>query len=105
MRQFTFYIGLNDKDTKAQKIDTIEAYKIASNLCADYFGGGTIYNAQGIYKHDDGAIVIENTLRIEVLDFNNSLFENVRDFVGTCKRVFNQESIAVQISEVNSELW
>ena len=26
--KFTLYLGLNDKDTKSQKIATVEAYKI-----------------------------------------------------------------------------
>ena len=105
MKRYTLYLGLNDKDTKTQKIDTIEAYKVCQNMCADFFGGGTIFSAKGVYKHDDGSIVIENTLRIEVLEFNNSIREQVRDFVGTLKSVFNQESVAVQIEQVNSELW
>ena len=105
MKRYTLYLGLNDKDTKTQKIDTIEAYKVCQNMCADFFGGGTIFSAKGVYKHDDGSIVIENTLRIEVLEFNNSIREQVRDFVGTLKSVFNQESVAVQIEKVNSELW
>ncbi len=31
-KQTNLYIGLNDKDTKVQKIDTIEAYKIVYNI-------------------------------------------------------------------------
>lgn len=105
MRRFTCYLGLNDKDTKTQKVDTIEAYKVCENLCADFFSGGTIFSAKGVYKHDNGDIVIENTLRIEIFDFDGSIYERIRDFVGTLKSVFNQESIAVQIEQVNSELW
>lgn len=105
MKRYTFYLGLNDKNTKTQKIDTIEAYKICQNMCADFFGGGTIFSAKGIYKHDDNTIVIENTLRIEILEFDGSIYERVRNFVGTLKSVFNQESVAVQVETVNSELW
>ena len=32
MEKITLYVGLNDKDTKAQKIDTLEAVKITKNL-------------------------------------------------------------------------
>ena len=105
MKRYTLYLGLNDKDTKTQKIDTVEAYKVCENMCADFFGGATIFSAKGIYKHDDDSIVIENTLRIEILEFDTSIYERVRDFVNTLKSVFNQESIAVQIEQVNSELW
>ena len=67
MKKFTLYMGLNDKDAKVQVISTIEAYKVVSNIIAKDFGGGTIFEAQGIYKHDDGKIVFEKTLRIEIL--------------------------------------
>lgn len=105
MKRYTLYLGLNDKDTKAQKVDTIEAYKIVENLCASMFGGATIFSAHGVYKHDDNTIVIENTLRIELLEFDSSILDGVREFVRILKEVFNQESIAVQIETVNSELW
>ena len=67
MKKFTLYMGLNDKDLKVQVISTIEAYKVVSNILAKDFGGGTIFEAQGVYTHDNGAIVFEKTLRIEIL--------------------------------------
>lgn len=105
MKRFTLYLGLNDKDTKFQKIETVEAYKIVEDLCASMFEGATIFNAAGVYKHDDGSIVVENTLRIEILEFDTDLMNSMREFVNTLKRVFNQESVAVSIQEINSELW
>lgn len=105
MKKYTLYLGLNDKDTKTQKIDTLEAYKVVENMLASMFDGGTIFNAHGVYKHDNGDIVIENTLRIEILEFGDSILEKVREFVRTLKDIFNQESIAVQIEVCNSELW
>lgn len=93
MEKFTLYLGLNDKDTKQQMINTLEAYKIVSNILASDFGGGTIFEAQGIYKHDDGTIVYEKTLRIEILF---AKFEQIKILVNELKKIFNQESIAVQ---------
>lgn len=102
MTKYTLYMGLNDKETKRQMISTVEAYKIVSNLVSQMFDGGTIYEADGVYKHDDGTIVIEKTLKIELLFAEQ---KDVKDFCETLKRVFNQESIAVQREEINSELW
>lgn len=102
MEKFTLYLGLNDKDTKTQKIGTIEAYKVVENLIAEDFGGGTIYEARGVYRHDDGQIVKENTLRIELLF---TTLEAVKGLVATLKRAFNQESIAVQRENICSELF
>lgn len=102
IKKFTLYLGLNDKDTKTQQIATVEAYKIVSNLISSDFDGGTIFEARGIYKHEDGQIVTETTLRIELLFAEKKQVKNLCD---TLKKLFNQESIAVQEEVINSELW
>lgn len=102
INKFTLYMGLNDKDSKRQEISTLEAYKVTTNMLAATFGGGTIFDAEGIYKHDDDTVVIEKTLRIEILFAE---LPAVRAFVAELKKVFNQESIAVQHEQINSDLW
>lgn len=102
IKKFTLYLGLNDKDSKQQEISTLEAYKIVSNLISKDFVGGTIFEAKGIYKHDDGTIVTETTLRIELL-FTDAI--HVKTLCDTLKKLFNQESIVVQEEIINSELW
>ena len=99
MTKYTLYIGLNDKDTKQQKIDTLEASKIVQNVLTDTTGGGTIYSATGVYKHDNGAVVIENTLRVELVAV---AIEAVRGAVETIKTLLNQESIILQTENVQS---
>lgn len=99
----TIYLGLNDKNTKTQIISTLEAYKIVNNLITKQFDGGTIFEAQGIYKHDNGIIVIEKTLRIELLLFNGHDIKKVDNLITILKNVFNQESVAVQTENITSE--
>ena len=101
MKKFTLYVGLNDKDTKIQKISTLDAYKMVENVITKKTDGYTISEAQGYYKHEDGTLTIENTLRIEMLFVNKEL---VKEFVGTLKIMLNQESIAVEETTVTSEL-
>lgn len=101
MKKITLYVGLNDKDTKTQKIDTVEAVKIVSNLIYTMMDGGTIYNATGIYKHENGDIVIENTLRIELIDCDE---KSLGRLIETLKSVLNQETIIKQTELINSEL-
>ena len=101
MKKFTMYLGLNDKDTKTQKIGTLEAYKVAMNILTRYTDGGTIFEADGFYKHDDGTITIEKTLRIELLFIERTTALKIADEL---KIVFNQESIALQEDNINSEL-
>ena len=99
MHKYTLYIGLNDKDTKRQKLDNLEASKIVQNILTDITGGGTIYNATGVYKHDDGTIIIENTLRVEIVA---SALEAVKKAIEYIKRALNQESIILQTERVES---
>ena len=101
MKKHTVYLGLNDKDTKTQKIGTVEAYKIVENIITKMFDGGTIFEASGIYKHESGQVVIEKTLRIEILFASD---EKIKDFCSSLKAVFNQESVALQSEQINSLL-
>lgn len=101
MKKFTLYVGLNDKDTKLQKIGTLAARDIANNIITQETDGFTISEAQGYYRHEDGTITIENTLRIELLFVD---IEVIKRLVKQFKILFNQESIAVEETEVNSVL-
>ena len=101
MKKFTLYLGLNDKDKKIQLINTVEAYKIVNNIITSYTDGATIFEASGIYKHDDGTVIIEKTLRIELLFIEkNTVLEIIRQL----KTIFNQESVALSEEEIKSEL-
>ncbi len=102
IKKHTLYLGLNDQTTKTQKIGTIEAYKIAQNILTEFCDGGTIFEAQGFYKHLDGKITLEKTLRIELLFTDDQTVKKICDIL---KTVFNQESIAIQTEVINSELY
>lgn len=101
MKKFTLYLGLNDKDKKTQLINTVEAYKIVNNIITSYTDGATIFEASGIYKHEDGIVTIEKTLRIELLFIEKS---TVLEIIKQLKMIFNQESIALSEEEIKSEL-
>lgn len=100
MNKTTLYIGLNDKESKRQEINTSEAIKILSNLLLD-IGGATIYNATGIYTHENGDIIIENTLRVELFEINQQTLKNKIEII---KQVLNQESIIIQQENVNTTI-
>lgn len=93
MTKFILFLGLFDKDSKAQEISTLNAFKIASNLVTDIVGYGTITEAMGIYTHDDGTIVNEPTLRIEI---TGSELEKIKRLAIALKQAFNQESVALE---------
>ena len=97
MKKHIFYVGLNDKDTKKQE------------LSKDYFvdtiyetvGDCTISDAYGFYTHDDGSLVKEPSLRVEML-FKNDM--DIRGFADRLKATLNQESIGYETVESNSIL-
>lgn len=100
--KYSLYLGLNDKDTKTQKIDTLEAYKILCNLLKSYnIEGFTVYNAHGFYVHDDGTYTVENTLKVELMFIDEITIDNI---IKQLKIIFNQESIIKQVEKVTSEL-
>ena len=98
MRKTTLYVGLFDKETKRQRIGTVEAYKVAENITMSIVDGATISEASGIYKHDDGSVIIEPSLRIELLD---ATAEQVAGIVGALKHTLNQESVLVEQNTVS----
>lgn len=100
MNKTTLYIGLNDKTLKRQIIDTVEATKIVYNIIVDCSDGGTIYSATGVYRHDDGTVVIENTLRVELFNVDPAIVDRI---IYRSKIALNQESIIKQTETVTSE--
>lgn len=102
MKKITLYVGLNDKDSKVQEVGTIDAYKMVSNVIGV---DSTITEGRGIYKHEDGTVVSEVSLIVELLDFDNILSKGwVKNKIDQIKTLLNQENVAVQYQEVESEL-
>lgn len=100
--KYTLYVGLNDKDSKIQEISTIDAYKIIVNVCKiSGLDGFTIGEATGFYVHEDGEIVTEKSLRIEILFSSNEVIDAI---IKDIKTILNQESVVKQVEEVTSEL-
>ena len=96
------YVGLNDKTTKAQEINTLDAYKITMRAVQRAgYDGATITEATGFYTHESGAVVIEKSLRIEILFCNE---EKTAELVQSLKILFNQESIAIEKMTIESAL-
>lgn len=103
-KKVTFYIGLNDKDTKTQRVNALDASNIVANIfVAHDVDGATIGGGQGVYKHEDGTVVIEQTIIVQVYEFGAPI-----DIDGICadvKTALNQESVAVEQTETDSALY
>lgn len=102
LEKFILYVGLNDKDLKTQKINTIDAYNIVNNILLNYVEGATVAQAKGIYKHNNGNFTTENTFIIELLFTDKATVEAI---CNELKRILNQESIAIQKQMMESYLY
>ena len=101
MLKFTISLGLKDKDTKKQKITTRKAKRKLQKLLYANGLDATIYKASGLYTHDNGRQVKENTIRIDLYFAKE---DKVIDFCQTLKTEYNQESVALERVAVNSDL-
>lgn len=102
--KLTFYIGLNDKDAKVQTMPTMEAGRLVERIFVNHdCDGATITSARGVYKHEDGTIVTEETIMVYVFEFGEPL--DVRAICNDLKVALNQESIAVERRETDSALY
>lgn len=91
-KTYQIALGLNDRETKVQKYSTIEAYKIVTNLICARFGGGSVFEGRGVYRHTDGsnAVVSETTLFIFISGAERSA---IMAFCAELREMFNQESV------------
>lgn len=100
--KYILSIGLNDKDTKEQIIDKSRSYKIVEDiLIKNGINGGTIYDTTGFYRHEDGVIVREPSLRVEILFSSKS---SVMEACKALKEEFNQETIVFEKISLESQL-
>lgn len=103
--KYTFYIGLNDKNTKKQVVNTMYAQQF---IITQFFNAGidcTLTTGLGCYTHDNGSKTIENSIIVECIDFNNDIEDKYNVVLSDIKFELNQESIAIQKISIESCLF
>lgn len=100
MKKYVLSIGLFDKDTKILEVDVDSARRLLDNQVARMFDGGTTYGAMGVYKHANGELVQEPTLRVELLYTTR---ESVLELAKWAKETFNQESVLMESIEEEAD--
>lgn len=102
IKKCVLFVGLFDKDTKTQKIDTVAACNLIQNIIlSNGLDGATISNATGLYKHDGGQIIIEPSVRVELLFATDKQIKNICTAV---KNAPNQESVTLESQIIESRL-
>lgn len=103
-KRYTISVGLNDRDTLQPVMEWSTASTEIAGRLAQLDVGATITRGTGVYKHERGEVVVEETVVITVIDFDGSFKKQAKAFYDGVKRDYNQESIAVMIEEVESKL-
>ena len=96
---YYFTVGLNDKETKKQMIKTELAEMMIADYVANNFCGGTLFPCKGVYKHENGETVKENTFMLMLANITR---EEAIDTAEYFKTILNQESVGVL--PVNAEM-
>lgn len=99
---YKVFLGLNDQKSKKQEIKTEDALVMTSLYLASHFEGATVYNGIGVYRHEDGTIVRENSLIIELVYVTEFMVESL---VKHLQHVFNQESIMIVRTECGVQFY
>lgn len=98
MLKIKLSVGLFDKDTKRQEVDTFDAVQlIESSVLATGVGGCSVWKGNGVYLHDDGSLVREPSVFCEVYGWT---VQDAKKVISFLKKELNQESIALEVSEV-----
>lgn len=95
--KYNIYIGLNDKDSKKQEVSTRKAKEKTIKILNDNnITGLTMYEVTGVFKHEDGTITFEKSLKVELLEVKK---EEVLKSIEELKKALNQESILIEEEE------
>ena len=93
MKTFVIICGLNDKDTRKQEITTDNAKRRLAGIVLAFADGATLTECDGIYKHHDGRIVFEKSIKIEIAGISKKAALTI---ARQAKAALNQESIYYQ---------
>lgn len=100
MKKYTYYLWLSDKDSKVQYFPTESALDEVRNWVMEQLGGGSVSTCQWLFMHDDGTKIVENTIKIESLWVQDE--KVFIDFAKHLKAYYNQESVLMEVSEVDA---
>lgn len=95
-------IGLFDKDTEKQEVNTPEAKNLIAEILIGKFGifAFTMIECSGVYKMaSTGRIVFEPSIRVEIA--TDEELTEADAIIETLKKELNQESIMHEVSNEN----
>lgn len=102
MYKYNIYIGQFDKDTKTQVLSNTEFLNTVRRIMRlKDIDNYTIYKCKGHYKHEDGKIVCEPSINIEIIEHENwSNFLYIENLKRELCKELNQESVLITKQEI-----
>lgn len=95
VNRYKIFVGLNDKDTYKQIVDTNEAENRIQIIVSEMVGGATFSKSQGFWVDSFGNETRENTIEIMISNCNDDVIEEI------CIKLrdeFNQNCVMVEKS-------
>lgn len=99
--KYILSIGMNDKDTYEQIIETDKAIEIVNNICAENGCGYTMTEARGGWAEDD-RLFHENTL---VYTLVGATEEQAVAIMQAAREALNQNTILVEMEDSKSAYY
>ena len=91
------YIGLNDMESKEQKLETDHYISILKKLCQSYGVPFSFSLSEGGYIHDDGEYTEERSIVLTFIDVPEETIDEVASDVCI---LFHQESVLVTYDQI-----
>lgn len=100
--KYNIYIGMFDKDAKTQVLSNTDFLNTVRKIMRlKNIDNYTIYKCKGHYKHDNGKIVCEPSINVEIIEHENwSNFLYIEDLKSELCIKLNQESVLITKQEL-----
>lgn len=92
MIETKIYVGLNDPETKTQRLETGKYMGILKSVCRSYGVAFSFVLEQGGYLHEDGSYTEENTLVLSLIDTDETVINEIAKDLCV---FFHQESVMI----------
>ena len=93
------YIGLNDSETKEQKLETDRYISILKKICQAYDVPFSFNVVEGGYMHDNGEYTEEKSIVLTFIDVKQ---ETVDEVAKEACVLFHQESVLITVDQIHA---
>lgn len=93
------FIGLNDSETRKQKLETDRYVLILKEICRDFGVPFSFHLSEGGYVHDDGEFTEEKSIVLTFIDIPQ---ETVDAIAKEACILFHQESVLVTVDRIRA---